>query len=219
MIIAIDGPAGSGKSTIAKSISKKLNIEYLDTGALYRGVTLILNRNKLSLMEEEKVVELLNNTSFSFKDNMLYIDGILVEEDIRKNEISKGVSSVASTPYIRSLLTDIERRIGKSSSAILMDGRDIGSVVFPDADIKIFLTASIEVRALRRHKELMEKGEVHTLEDIREDIKKRDYLDINREVSPLVKSPDAIEIITDNYTIEEVTNIILNIIHEKCLIN
>lgn len=215
MIIAIDGPAGSGKSTIAKLLSKKLNFEYLDTGALYRGVTYLLKKYNIAVEEEEKVKEVIKKNAFSFQKGHLLIGEISVEKEIRKNIISKNVSLVAGTSYIRDILTDLERKIGHESGNIIMDGRDIGTVVFPDADIKIFLTASSNVRAVRRHKELLEKGENHSFEEITEDIVRRDKLDSTRKVAPLKKSPDAIEVDTDNCSVDEVVAIILDVIKEK----
>lgn len=215
MIIAIDGPAASGKSTIAKLISKKLEFEYLDTGALYRGVTYLIYINDLSLNNEDMVVDLIKKTEFSFNNNHLLINGNNVETKIRKNNISKLVSAVASTQYIRTILTEIERKIGHQAKNIIMDGRDIGTVVFPDAEVKIFLTASTRVRALRRYNELLKKNEIHTIEEIERDIIKRDEIDSKRATAPLVKSDDAIEVNTDNLNIEGVVEVILSIINKK----
>lgn len=215
MIIAIDGPAGSGKSTIAKNISKLLNYEYLDTGALYRGVTYLLNEKNVSLDSKEEASNIIKNSNFTFKNNKLYLNNVLIEDEIRKNIISKKVSEVASSQYIRNILTKVVRNIAKVSKNIIMDGRDIGTVVFPNAEVKVFLTASSEVRAQRRYEELLKNGENHTFEEIKSDIIKRDKLDSNRKVSPLKKSKDAIEINTDNYSIEDVINIILNIINKQ----
>ncbi len=215
MIIAIDGPAASGKSTIAKLISKKLEFEYLDTGALYRGVTYLIYKNDLSLNNEDMVVDLIKKTEFSFNNNHLFINGNNVETEIRKNNISKLVSAVASTQYIRTILTEIERKIGHQAKNIIMDGRDIGTVVFPDAEVKIFLTASTRVRALRRYNELLKKNEIYTIEEIERDIIKRDEIDSKRATAPLVKSDDAIEVNTDNLNIEGVVEVILSIINKK----
>lgn len=212
MKIAIDGPAGSGKSTIAKLLSKKINFEYIDTGALYRAITYIINKENIDLSEQDKIEDIIKNSNLRFKNNKLYLDDICIEDEIRKNEISIKVSAVAAQPFIRHLLTSVIRHASSKSENVILDGRDIGTVVLPDADLKIYLDASPEIRAKRRHLELLEKNEIVLIEDIEKEIINRDYLDINREIGPLKKANDAIVIVTDELNINEVVDKIYNLL-------
>ncbi len=209
MIIAIDGPAGSGKSTIAKLIAEDLEFVYLDTGAMYRLVTLkALNDGILGDLEEIK--KMLDNLNINIKENGFYLDDIDVSEEIRKPIVSENVSHIAAIREVREKMVDLQRKFSESKNVIL-DGRDIGTVVFPNADVKIFLVADAKERANRRYKELIEKGENVKIEEIYENILKRDEIDSTRKESPLKKAEDAIEVDTTSKDIEEVKNEILNI--------
>ena len=218
MIIAIDGPAGSGKSTIARLIAKDKGLIYLDTGAMYRLVTLkalnkgILGNNDLNYLEEIK--KLLDNLNIDIKENGFYLDNVDVSQEIRKPIVSENVSDVAAIREVREKMVDLQRKFSESKNVIL-DGRDIGTVVFPNADLKIFLIADAKERAKRRYKELVEKGENVEIEEIYENILKRDKIDSTRKESPLKKAEDAIEVDTTSKNIEEVKNEILRMINEN----
>ena len=216
--IALDGPAGSGKSTVSKIIAKKLNILCLDTGAMYRACGLKCALNNVSPENEKDVEELLQNTQITvgYENGVqiTYLDGKDVSSDIRKPEISMLASAVSALPYVRTKMVEAQRDIAKARSCVL-DGRDIGSNVLPDAEFKFFLTAKPEVRAKRRADENSVKGFSQPYEEILADIIKRDEQDINREVAPLIKAKDAVEIDSSNMSIEEVVNLILNKIQEK----
>ena len=216
MIIAIDGPAGSGKSTIAKLIAKDIGLVYLDTGAMYRLVTLkalnegILGNGKLS--DLGKIKKLLDNLNIDIKENGFYLDNVDVSEEIRKPIISENVSDIAAIREVREKMVDLQRKFSKSKNVIL-DGRDIGTVVFPNADLKIFLVADAKERAKRRYKELVEKGENVEIEEIYDNILKRDKIDSTRKESPLKKAKDAVEVDTTFKSIKEVKNEILKMIN------
>ena len=209
MIIAIDGPAGSGKSTIAKLIAEDLGLIYLDTGAMYRLVTLkALNEGILG--DFEKIKKMLNNLNIDIKENGFYLDNVDVSDEIRKPIVSENVSDIAAIREVREKMVDLQRKFSESKNVIL-DGRDIGTVVFPNANVKIFLVADAKERANRRYKELVKKGENVKIEEIYENILKRDEIDSTRKESPLKKAKDAIEVDTTSKNIEEVKNEILNI--------
>ena len=213
MIIAIDGPAGSGKSTIAKLIAEDLGLVYLDTGAMYRLVTLkALNDGILGNLD--KIIKMLDNLNIDIKENGFYLDDIDVSEEIRKPVVSENVSDIAAIREVREKMVDLQRKFSESKNVIL-DGRDIGTVVFPNADVKIFLIADAKERANRRYKELVAKGENVRIEEIYENILKRDEIDSTRKESPLKKAGDAIEVDTTAKNIEEVKNEILNIIRKN----
>lgn len=213
MIIAIDGPAGSGKSTIAKLIAEDLGLVYLDTGAMYRLVTLkALNEGILGNLD--KIVKMLDDLRIDIKKNGFYLDDTNVSEEIRKPVVSENVSDIAAIREVREKMVDLQRKFSESKNVIL-DGRDIGTVVFPNADVKIFLIADAKERANRRYKELVEKGENVKIEEIYENILKRDKIDSTRKESPLKKANDAIEVDTTSKNIEEVKNEILYIIKQK----
>ena len=213
MIIAIDGPAGSGKSTIAKLIAEDLGLVYLDTGAMYRLVTLkALNEGILG--DFEKIKKMLNNLNIDIKENGFYLDNVDVSDEIRKPIVSENVSDIAAIREVREKMVDLQRKFSESKNVIL-DGRDIGTVVFPNADVKIFLIADAKERANRRYKELVAKGENVRMEEIYENILKRDEIDSTRKESPLKKAEDAIEVDTTSKNIEEVKNEILFIIKQK----
>lgn len=213
MKIAIDGPAGSGKSTIAKILAERLGFQYLDTGALYRGVTFLLLSKGIDPSMEQEVVSLLEGAVFTFNDEGLVLDGRSIEREIRRNQISNHVSDVAAYPYIRRKLTDIERRIAEQTANVILDGRDIGTVVLPDAEVKIFLTASPEVRGQRRYMQLIDRGENVDLNLLIKEIRERDQKDMNRTTDPLKKADDAWEIVTDSLGIPEVVDNILEIVN------
>ena len=213
MIIAIDGPAGSGKSTISKLVAKDLDLIYLDTGAMYRLVTLkalkmgILDRNSENL---DKINELLDNLEIDIREDGFYLDGIDVSEEIRKPTVSENVSKIAAIKEVRIKMVDLQRKFSKAKNVIL-DGRDIGTVVFPNADLKVFLVADARERANRRYKELTEKGENVSLDEIYQNILMRDKTDSTREEAPLKKAEDAIEVDTTSKSIDEVKEEILNL--------
>ena len=213
MIIAIDGPAGSGKSTIAKLIAEDLGLVYLDTGAMYRLVTLkALNDGILGNLD--KIIKMLDKLRIDIKENGFYLDDINVREEIRKPVVSENVSDIAAIREVREKMVDLQRKFSESKNVIL-DGRDIGTVVFPNADVKIFLIADAKERANRRYRELVAKGENVKIEEIYENILKRDKIDSTRKESPLKKANDAIEVDTTSKNIEEVKNEILYIIKQK----
>lgn len=214
MIIAIDGPAGSGKSTISKEIAKELGIVYLDTGAMYRIFTLKLLKEGVSFEDRKRIGELLNNLDINIECDKFYLDGKDVSEEIRKPDVSENVSRVSAIGEIREKMVELQREFSKSKN-IILDGRDIGTVVFPEADLKIFLIADANERARRRYNELKEKEENISLETIYENILKRDRMDSDREVAPLKKAKDAIEVDTTDKNIEEVKKEILDIYFNK----
>lgn len=214
MIIAVDGPAGSGKSTISKLLAKELGLVYLDTGAMYRLFTLKMLKENVSFFDSHKIDELLENLNINIENDRFYLDGKDVSEEIRKTDVAANVSKTAAIKEVREKMVNLQREFSKSKNVIL-DGRDIGTVVFPEADIKIFLVADAKERAERRFKELHEKGENISLDNIYENILKRDRLDSTRENSPLKKANDAIEVDTTGKNIEEVKNIILNLYINK----
>lgn len=216
--IAIDGPSGAGKSTIAKIIAKKMGITYLDTGAMYRTVALFAVNSGKNPSSAEEVVPLLNDIDISYTkvgdDNHICLNGKDVSEDIRKHDISKYASEVSKIPAVRAFLVEKQRQIAKNNDVVL-DGRDITSHVLPDTKYKFYLTASPEERAKRRYKELSEKGQDVSYEKILADIIDRDYNDMNRKVSPLVKTPDSTEIDSTSMTLEEVADAIMAEIRKK----
>lgn len=215
--IAIDGPAGAGKSSTAKLIAKKLGYIYVDTGALYRTVGLYSIRKGIDTKDAEKVIATLPDVKVELKfiDGLqhVFLNGEDVSDAIRTPEASMGASNVSAIPKVREFLFDLQRSIAANSNCI-MDGRDIGTVVLPNADVKIFLTASVEERANRRYKEMLEKGESADYNDILEDIKKRDYQDSHREIAPLRQADDAIFVDNGGYDLESGTEYLLGIIKE-----
>ena len=210
--IAIDGHSSCGKSTMAKALAKKLGYIYVDTGAMYRAVTLYCMRNNLFDAEGEvmtdRLREVMDEVKISFKFNEetgrpdTYLNGERVEDVIRSIEVSNHVSKVAAIPFVREAMVDQQRAMGKEKG-VVMDGRDIGTTVFPDAELKIFVTASAEVRAQRRYDELQAKGMPADYDDILKNVQERDYIDSHREVSPLRKADDALLLDNSHMTIEE----------------
>jgi cytidylate kinase len=206
--IAIDGPGGAGKSTIAKLVGDKLGLEYIDTGAMYRAVGLKLNRKGIKPDDLISISNVLEETTIDFVNGKIILDGDDVSDIIRTQEISKFASIYSQIPEVRSKLVDIQRRIAAGKS-VIMDGRDIGTNVLTDAELKVFLTADSMVRARRRYEELRSKGVNANLDDIHEEIKERDYQDMNRKLNPLVQAEDAIRLDTSDMTIDEVVNAIV----------
>ena len=215
--VAIDGPAGAGKSTVAKAASKKLGYIYVDTGALYRTVALAAQRRGV-LKNNDEIIKMLGDIEVELK----YIDGVqavfLNGEDvsafIRTPEISMGASAVSAIPRVREFLLDLQRNIA-SKNNVIMDGRDIATVVLPNADVKIFLFASPECRAKRRYDELIAKGESVMFEDVLADVNQRDYQDSHREIAPLKPSDDSVLLDTSNLNLEESIQAVINIVKEN----
>lgn len=215
--IALDGPSGAGKSTVAKLVAKKLGITYLDTGALYRALGLTVLDSGISPTDEKGVKARLENVNvgIEYRDGSqcVYVDGVDVSSRIRTPEVSMAASAVSAIPYVREKLLDIQRDISKRSSVIL-DGRDIGTVVLPDAEFKYFLTASAKIRAKRRFDELIAKGEKVEYENVLNDVITRDKNDSSRKIAPLKKAFDAKAIVSDELTAEEVAKIITDEVTE-----
>lgn len=210
-IVAIDGPAGSGKGTVAKILASKCNLLYIDTGAMYRAIAYKTLLNNISLDEVDKIVELAKNSKIEFIDGKTYLDGVDVSKEIRTMEVTKIVSPISSIVKLRELLVDLQRKIAGCHD-VIMEGRDITTVVFPNANYKFYLDADVEERARRRFNENKEKGIESTFEEILENIKKRDYNDMHKEVGSLMKTEDSIYIDSTNLTIDEVVEKIKNII-------
>lgn len=214
MIIAIDGPSASGKSTTAKGVAERLGITHLDTGAMYRATTYGIIESGIDLNDVQSIHEFLKNMALQFDSfNHIWINGKDVSKKIRTNKISSSVSAVSAVPAVRFKMVEIQRSIAKGKDCVL-EGRDIGTIVFPNADFKFFLIADILVRAKRRLKDLEKIGEESTLNDLMSDIEKRDVLDSSRDVSPLVQAKDAIAINTSNLTINEQVEKIVQIINK-----
>ena len=218
MIIAIDGPAGTGKGTVAKLISERLNYVYIDTGAMYRCITLKMIRENIKLDEEEKIKNLLERTKISFKNienkQHVYLDGEDVSDLIRKPNVNELVSPVSAIKIIRIKMVELQRKLGEEGN-VIMEGRDITTVVFPNAEVKIYLDAKLEIRAERRYKELVERGNNVTYEDTLESIRKRDKNDMEKEMGALKVADNAIVIDTSYMEIEEVYEKIKDIIDSK----
>lgn len=213
-IIALDGPAGSGKSTIAKVIAKNFGLTYLDTGAMYRMVALYILENNIDFNNVADVENILNNIKVDIIDDKFILNGKDVSLEIRTPEVTKIVSPVSAIKAVRVKLVDLQREISKGKKVIL-DGRDIGTVVFPNADLKIFLVASPEERAKRRVKDYASKGIIEDFKTVLKDILERDHTDSTRKESPLKKAEDAIEVDTSFLNIEESVQTISNLIKEK----
>lgn len=224
LTIAIDGYSSCGKSTMAKDLAKEIGYIYVDTGAMYRAVTLYAMRQGLIDAEGninvEELEKQLADINISFQLNKetgrpdTFLNGENVEAQIRTMEVSAHVSPVATLPFVRRKLVEEQQKMGEGGG-IVMDGRDIGTVVFPNADLKIFVTASAEVRAERRYKELKEKGEAADYDEILENVKQRDYIDTHRETSPLKKADDALELDNSHMTIDEQRQWLLDRVRER----
>ena len=222
IIIAIDGYSSTGKCTTAKAVAKALGYVYIDTGAMYRGVTyLALEKGLVSTqgVEIKPLMKALRHSKFNFVYNPalgfseLYLDGKNIEDNIRSIDVANWVSEIAKQPEIRTYLVNLQRKMGEEKG-VVMDGRDIGTVVFPEAELKIFMTASEEVRAQRRYKELQAKGEKVSFEEVLANIKHRDHVDTTRKESPLRKADDAITIDNTHLTLEEQVDKILSILKD-----
>lgn len=207
--IAIDGPGGAGKSTIAKLVGNELGLEYIDTGAMYRAIGLKLNREGIAPEDVESIHNILSKTSIDFVEGKIILDGDDVSDIIRTQEISKLASTYSQIPEVRTKLVDIQRRIAEGKS-VIMDGRDIGTNVLVNAELKIFLTADPMIRARRRYEELKAKGVNAVLDHIYEEIKDRDYQDMNRSINPLVQAKDANLVDTSDMSIKDVVNSIVS---------
>ena len=212
--IAIDGPSGVGKSTIADIVADKLNYVHLDTGAMYRCVAYYVLKNEIDYSNEEVLEKALSNLKISFQNDHVYLNGEDVTKEIRTNDISMMASKTSAVPMVRQKLVDLQKEIAKSKGYIL-DGRDICTVVLPDAEVKIFMNADAKARAQRRYDEYINKGIDADYETIYQDIIARDYQDSHRTISPLKKADDAIEIDTSHLTIDEVVDAVLNIINKE----
>ena len=205
--IAIDGPSGAGKSTVAKAVARRLGIEYIDTGAMYRALGLKLLERGVAMDDEEAVRRVLEETEIDFRAGSIFLDGQAVEHLIRTPEVSMAASACSALPFVREKLVALQQQLGARKS-VVMDGRDICAVVFPGARFKYFITASDEERARRRYHELLEKGEQTTFDEVLAAIRARDHNDMTRAASPLVRAADAEEIDTTGMSIDQVTDYI-----------
>ncbi len=213
MIIAVDGPAGAGKSTVAKILAQKLGFLYIDTGAMYRALTLKAIEKNIDIKDTKSVVEMAHNTTIELKNDngpflKVFLDGRDVSLAIRQPGITKVVSDIAKIKEVRQIMLEIQRKQGRAQDSVL-DGRDIATVVFPDADKKFYIDAKFEERATRRYKELKEKSIDITLDEVKKDLLNRDTIDSTREFAPLKKADDAIYVDTTNMTIDEVVERLL----------
>ncbi len=218
--VAIDGFSGTGKSSTAREVAKRLDFTYIDSGAMYRAVTLYMLRNKIDVQDINEVQKNLPDIHIVFKiDNTskqqsIFLNGENIENEIRENKVTQKVSNIAKIAAVRDLMVAQQRSFA-DQNGIVMDGRDIGTVVFPDADVKIFMTADMEERAKRRHKELLEKGINSELNEILSNLKERDKIDSEREESPLFKADDAVEINTTHLTFDEQVKKIVRLVEDK----
>lgn len=210
-IVAIDGPAGSGKGTVAKILSEECNLVYIDTGAMYRAIAYLSLQKGIKITDEEEIVEIAKNSKIEFIDNKIYLNETDISKEIRTMEVTRIVSPISSIVKLREILVDMQRKMAQGKD-VIMEGRDITTVVFPNANYKFYLDATIEERANRRYKENKEKGMNVSYEEIIENIKKRDYNDMNKKVGALTRTEDSVYIDSTNLTIEEVVNIMKKII-------
>lgn len=217
-VVAIDGPAGTGKGTVTKRIAKDLGLVYIDTGAMYRCVALEAIRKNIKPENSDEILQMLDNMKINFKKNgeiqEVWLNGENVTIQIRTQEIDSKVDQYSALKYVREKMTPLQRKMGENSS-VIGEGRDVGTVVFPDADVKVYLDCSIEERANRRYKQYLEKGIETTYEEVLENIKQRYKAETERELAPLKQADDAILVDSTNLTIEEVVDEIEKIIKEK----
>ena len=222
IVIAIDGYSGCGKSSTAKEVAKRLGFTYIDSGAMYRAAALHFLNENLSPLDSEDVFEGLKSLRISFEFNPVsqlqetYLNGVNVEKEIRSMRVAERVSEVATVKEVRVALVAQQQELGRKKG-VVMDGRDIGSVVFPEAELKLFMTADVETRARRRQLELLEKGEKASLEEIKLNLETRDQVDSSRSESPLIKVPDAVEIDTSNLTFSQQVDQIIDLVHNVTL--
>lgn len=216
--IAIDGPAGAGKSTIAKQVARRENLIYIDTGAMYRAMSLLMLQNGIPLNDAEKIGQECSRAqidiSYENGEQAVFLNGENVDAFLREERVGNAASAVSAVPRVRERLVQLQRELAESAD-VVMDGRDIGTVVLPDADLKIFLTASSKVRAERRYRELQEKGIEADLKTIQRDIEERDHRDMTRETSPLRQAEDAVVIDSSMMTVDEVIQNILDLIQSR----
>lgn len=216
--VAIDGPAGSGKSSISKNIAHKLGMTHIDTGAMYRAVTLLAIENQID-MNDESQYHFLEDVHITYKDDHIYIGDRIVEKEIRSKAVTDHVSLVSSFPYVRKKLVEIQQKLGETNN-IIMDGRDIGTVVLPDADLKIFLVADVRERAKRRQQDKQNQGYEVDIEKLIDEITRRDQLDSQRKISPLKKAEDAIVVDSTHMTLQQTVKKIIELIQSaKGVIN
>ena len=209
--IAIDGPSGAGKSTIAKKVAAILNIDYIDTGAMYRAIGYQISREGVDMEDASALSSMLSETDVDLHEGKVLLNGEDVSDRIRTPEMSRMASACSALPAVRQKLVELQRAMAKSKS-VIMDGRDIGTNVLTDARYKIYLTASVEERARRRYKELLEKGETVTPDEVEADMRQRDYNDSHRQLNPLRKAQDAVEIDSTHMNLEQVVERILEIV-------
>ena len=216
--IAIDGPAGAGKSTIAKRVAKELSFIYVDTGAMYRAMALYLLKHEIPMEDAEAIAESCQDASISIRykngEQQVILNGENVTALLRAEEVGNMASVSSANPSVRKKLVSLQQELAASAD-VVMDGRDIGTVVLPDANVKIYLTASSRTRAMRRYQELQQKGETCDLDAIEADIKERDYRDMHREISPLRQAEDAVLVDSSEMTIQEVCDAIISVYEEK----
>jgi len=216
IIIAIDGVSGSGKSSTSRAVAEELGYLYIDTGAMYRAVTYFFEEKFITLTNAREVQLALDKIDLKFafnpktEKNEIFLNGLQVETEIRKMYISQKVSQVSAIPAVRQAMVKTQRKLGKRKG-VVMDGRDIGTVVFPEAELKVFMTADVRIRAERRQKELLEAGQMVNFEEIVKNLKNRDEIDANREVSPLRKAEDSVWIDSSQYTLTEQIDLILEL--------
>jgi CMP/dCMP kinase len=217
-IVAIDGPAGSGKSTSAKLVAQKLNFLYIDTGAMYRAITFLAMKNEI-LTDHEKVTKIADSCTMKLEfvsgDTKIQVDGVDLTNEIRSPEVNSHVSDISKITGVREALVKKQREMASENVGVVMEGRDIGTVVFPDANVKIYMTASLDKRSQRRTKEFAEQGKKIAVETVRNNLAKRDKIDSTRSISPLSKAEDAVEVDTSFVTVEEQVDIILQNINKN----